>query len=167
MSPAINRSEEAGLVRPMERHDLAVVSGLIARLARHHGDEPALEVAGLARDLFGAEPGLHGLVAERFSYVVGYALIIPSGHRPCSGRGLELHHLFVLEGSRGLGLGRKLVEGAADVARDRGYDVLMAGAHPGNRNAQAFYEALGFAPHAGGESGGALVLDRALLKMPV
>ena len=89
MSNIIEITEEAGLVRPMERHDQAVVAGLMARARAR--DPLAPDPAILA------EPGLSAFVAERFGYVVGYALV-----------GQEIAQRYVMEGSRGLGLGAKL-----------------------------------------------------------
>lgn len=90
----IEIAEETGHVRPMERHDLATVAGLMG-LARA---DPALLAPGaLDQALFGSTPSLSAFVAERFGYVVGYALC-----------GAEVAQLYVMRGSRGLGLGAKL-----------------------------------------------------------
>ena len=128
----------------MARHDVPVVAGMIARLARHHGDEPAIDAARLQADLFVGTPWLRGLVVERFGYVVGYALMIPRYRAQATERGLDLHHLFILEGSRGLGLGRLLVEAVAQVAREEACGFLLVAAEAGNHKAQDFYRSLGF-----------------------
>lgn len=151
-------AEAAGRVRPIERHDVPVVSGLIARLARHHGDDPLVDVARLEADLFAPVPWLHGLVAERFGYVVGYALLTPRYRAQMTQRGLDLHHLFVLEGSRGLGLGRLLVDAAVDHARRARCGFLLVGTSAGNEKAQAFYRALGFEPRVADGRGFAMAL---------
>lgn len=139
-------AETEGHVRPMERHDLAVVSGLIARLAQHHGDKPAIDIARLEADLFAPTPWLHGLVVERFGFVVGYALMIPRYRAQLSQRGLDLHHLFVLENSRGRGLGRQLASAVVDYARGTGCAFLVVGTAAGNGRAQDFYRSFGFEP---------------------
>ena len=135
----------------MERHDLPVVSSLIERLARHHGDQPRIELASLEADLFTPAPWVHGLVVERFGFVVGYAMMTQRYRAQFSQRGLDLHHLFVIEGSRGLGLGKALVEAVVDFAKQADCGFLMVGAQAENRHAQGFYSALGFEPrdHAG------------------
>lgn len=142
--------EARGKVRPIQRHDVPVVSGLIARLARHHGDVPAIDAARLEADLFGPAPWLHGLVVERFGYVVGYALMTHIYRAQLTQRGLDLHHLFVLESSRGLGLGRQLVDAALAYGRQEGCAFLAVGTHRENGKAQAFYRTLGFEPRGGG-----------------
>ncbi|WP_231848751.1 GNAT family N-acetyltransferase [Sphingobium sp. SYK-6] len=150
--------EGRGRVRPMDRHDLAVVADMIVRLARHHGDDPAIDAARLEVDLFGETRWLHGLVVERFGYVVGYALLVPRYRAQLTLRGLDLHHLFVLEGSRGLGLGRLLVAGAQAAAREAGCAFLTVGARAENGRAQDFYRSLGFQPHQAAGQGFAMTL---------
>jgi GNAT superfamily N-acetyltransferase len=149
MSISDDSNEARGRVRPMMRHDLPVVSGLIARLARHHGDRPAIDVSRLEADLFAPVPWVQGLVVERFGYVVGYALMTARYHAQWTRRGLELDHLFVLEGSRGLGLGRKLVAAVIDHARTEGCAFLKVGTHADNAHAPAFYAAIGFSERIG------------------
>ena len=139
-----------GRVRPMERHDVPVVSGLIARLARHHGDDPVIDAARLEADLFAPLPWLRGLVVERFGYVVGYALMTQIYRAQLTQRGFDLHHLFVLEGSRGLGLGKRLVSAALEQGRHEGCAFLAVGTHPENAKAQDFYRTLGFEARGGG-----------------
>lgn len=144
--------EAEGHVRPIERHDLAVVSGLIARLAQHHGDKPAIDIAQLEADLFASTPWLHGLVVERFGFVVGYALMIPRYRAQLTQRGLDLHHLFVLENSRGRGLGRQLVSSVLDYARETNCAFLLVGTAVDNGRAQDFYRSFGFETrNAGGQ----------------
>ena len=64
-------------IRPMQRDDLPVVAQLIAALARHHDDEPDINVAHLADDLFGRAPWIHGIVAEQAGEIIGYTIMIP------------------------------------------------------------------------------------------
>ena len=141
--------EAQGRVRPMARHDVPVAAGLIARLARHYDERPAIDAAGLEADLLAGAPAFHGLVAERFGYVVGYALMTPGEGASSAARTLELHQLFVIEGSRGLGLGRALVGSVMDVARETGCGLIVARAHVANIHARGFYGALGFQPRDG------------------
>jgi len=150
MEALMSRSDQSRDIetraRPMARHDLPVVSAMIARLAAHHGDTPLVDPARLEADLFGAGPWLHGLVAERFGFIVGYALLTPRYRAQLTQRGLDLHHLFVMEGSRGLGIGRLLVAAAADHARARGCAFLAVGTSAENVRAGDFYRANGFVP---------------------
>ena len=62
-----------------------------------------------------------------------------------------LVQMWVEPESRGLGLGRRLVEAAADWARARGVTRLKTSVSEGNAAAEALYEAVGF--HPTGERG--------------
>ena len=57
-----------------------------------------------------------------------------------------LVQMWVEPESRGLGLGRRLVEAAADWARARGVTRLKTSVSEGNAAAEALYEAVGFRP---------------------
>jgi GNAT superfamily N-acetyltransferase len=150
-------------VRPIARHDLAMVAGMMTRLAQHHGDPAAVagqggapvDMAGLDADLFGPVPLLHGLVAERFGFVVGYALMLPRYRaqvsRPVLPRILDVEQLYVHEGSRGRGLGRMLMAGITAHAQREGFTVLAAGQLTENARGHEFFERIGFAP--GGDVG--------------
>lgn len=127
--------DDAGLVRPMGRHDLPVVAGMAARLTGNEGEACPLDVAGLDTDVFGTGAALHGLVAERFDYVVGYVLV-----RHDAGEA-QLAHLFVHPGSRGHGLGRMLVEAAIRHAQSRGSSTLRVDDQAASATARAFYRA--------------------------
>jgi len=127
----------AGQVRPMGRHDLPLVMGMMAAQARAENGEPVLPVTELDATLFGPTARLHGLVVERFDLVVGYALLdpAPAGRAPC------LRHLFIQPGSRGRGLGRMLIDRAARDGQGRG---LMADMTGRDGRARAFCAACGF-----------------------
>jgi GNAT superfamily N-acetyltransferase len=58
----------------------------------------------------------------------------------------RLVQMWVEPESRGLGLGRQLVEAAADWARARGVTRLKTSVSEGNAAAEALYEAVGFHP---------------------
>lgn len=57
-----------------------------------------------------------------------------------------LVQMWVEPESRGRGLGRRLVEAAADWARARGVTRLKTSVSEGNASAEALYEAVGFHP---------------------
>lgn len=54
-----------------------------------------------------------------------------------------LHDLFVATAVRGTGVGRALLEAAADVARERGAVALVWSTAPDNTTAQRLYDATG------------------------
>ena len=137
------RNEAQGRVRPMARHDVPVVAAMIQRLS---GQALCADIAALDAELRAVASRRRGLVAERFGYVVGYALMATDE----AGNALHLQQLFVIEGSRGRGLGRALVDAAADLAREMGHRHVRADAPAEAPHARSFYRALGF-EESGGE----------------
>ena len=75
-------------------------------------------------------------VAERDGVVAGFAAVVPR-----SDGGAELDALFVEPHLWKRGIGRRLVDHIADVARARGANVLHV---VGNPHAEGFYIACGF-----------------------
>ncbi len=135
-------------IRSVERGDCAALLGMVQALTRHHADTPRVSLASLERDLFGPAPWYHMLVAVQGGEAVGYAAALPLGRLGYGARGLDLHQLFVRPEARGLGIGRALVRGVEDLARDLACSYVIIGTHPDNLAAQAFYRHLGYAPHA-------------------
>ncbi|HWJ69632.1 MAG TPA: GNAT family N-acetyltransferase [Sphingobium sp.] len=133
------RIDARGRVRPMARHDVPVAAALVARLCLARGAAPCLDAAALEAGLRSPASQLHGLVAERFGYVVGYALT-----ESRADGALDLQQLFVMEGSRGLGLGRALVAAVVAMARDAGCRSIIARPPLASVHARGFYAALGF-----------------------
>ena len=134
------KNEARGRVRPLARHDVPVVAAMIARLAGQHEGLPHVDAATLEAELRTPVPRVRGLVAERFGYVVGYALVAMD--EPM--RALNLQQIFIIEGSRGRGLGRALAEAAVEMAREAGCGRLVAHVPANCPHARGFYAALGF-----------------------
>lgn len=134
------KNEARGRVRPMARHDMPVVAAMIARLARQHEMASYIDVIALEAELRATAPRVHGLVAERFGYVVGYA-VAAVNEVACA---LDLQQVFVIEGSRGRGLGRALAEAAIDLACEAGCCRVVAHAPTACPHARGFYDTLGF-----------------------
>ena len=137
------------IIRPAALPDLPALLVLVEALTRHHGDEPKVTPDSLARDFFGAEPWFRVLVAELGGLVVGYAALLPRARLGFGQRGLDLHHLFVAEGQRRLGIGAALVTASVELARGLDCDYMILGTHPDNVLAQAYYPRLGFALDTG------------------
>ena len=76
-------------------------------------------------------------VAEQNGAVVGFAVLLERSEDAC-----ELDGLFVEPDRMRAGVGRRLVEDAARIARERGATRIDVVANP---QAVAFYEAVGFA----------------------
>jgi GNAT superfamily N-acetyltransferase len=98
----------------------------------------------VARDFFGEPPWFHGLVAEAGGALIGYAALLPLARLGYGERGMDLHHLFVVEAARRSGIGTALLQAAEGLARDFGCSYLIIGTHPGNWAAQEYYQRLGY-----------------------
>lgn len=133
-------------LRPVRRADLPALLSMVQALARHHGDDPRATVDTLARDLFGRDRWVRGLVACNGPVLLGYALLMPLLRAHYGQRGMDLHHLFVVDHARGRGVGRALIAAAHATARSAGASYLSVGTHPDNLFAAKVYLACGFAP---------------------
>ncbi|MEO0380427.1 MAG: GNAT family N-acetyltransferase [Pseudomonadota bacterium] len=138
------------IIRPVTRSDLPQLHHMICALAAHHGDVPDISPTHLARDAIGAGAWFHVLVAEgKNGCLQGYAALNPVGQLQLGARGLDLHHLFVREGSRGMGVGTALLAACRAFATERECAFLTVGSHPDNHEAAAFYETRGFTRRLG------------------
>jgi GNAT superfamily N-acetyltransferase len=101
--------------------DLPELHPMSARLALHLGDEPRTPEM-LARDAF-ILPGMRALIA-RDGDVVGYVLMRLTRDAITWRAGYEIAELFVAEGHRGRGIGRRLVGAARLLAQAEGRSSL-------------------------------------------
>lgn len=137
-------------IRPVTAADLPQLHHMICALAAHHGDVPDISPTHLARDAIGAAAWFHVLVAEADTGCLqGYAALNPVGQLILGARGLDLHHLFVRESHRGMGVGSALLAACRVLASEKECAFLTVGSHPDNRKAAAFYETHGFTRRAG------------------
>jgi len=126
------------LIRPARLDEQSMLEGLQRRASLSNpGDREAL-LANPDAIALPIEQIAHGLVfvAERDGVVAGFAAVLP---RPDGGA--ELDGLFVEPHLWKQGIGRRLVEYGADIARWRGSSFLHV---VGNQHAEGFYAACGF-----------------------
>jgi GNAT superfamily N-acetyltransferase len=126
--------------------DIPAICRMIKALATHHGDTATVTATTLRRDVFGAIPWFHLLVAKTPAGLQGYAALLPLGQLQYAKREMDLHHLFVTPAARGQGIGRALIAAAIAHARTLGCTSLRVGTAPDNLRAQAFYLDFGFTP---------------------
>ena len=134
------------IIRPARRADLPDVLAMVQALARHHGDTPTATVDTLARDLFGRNRWVRGIVACLGPDLMGYALLAPLLRAQFGQRGMDMHHLFVADRARGQGIGRALIDAARKTAQATGASYLSVGTHPDNQAAARVYLACDFVP---------------------
>ncbi len=130
-------------IRPAVRADAAAVAALGNQLNLQHGLPENFSEAIVLRDGFDGPRRFSLLVVEQRTWVVGYALYHPQYNSDKPGWGLWLVDLFVEPELRGLGLGRRLLAAVAGEAVASGFVSLWWGVTSANRNARAFYDALG------------------------
>jgi GNAT superfamily N-acetyltransferase len=131
-------------VRKAVPGDVAGLLPLVEALTRHHHDQPRVTLGTLERDIFGPVPWFHVLVAEAEGALQGYAALLPLARLGYGEIGLDLHHLFVAPAARRVGIGTRLVRAAEALAQDIGCGYVIIGTHPGNREAQVYYQRLGY-----------------------
>jgi GNAT superfamily N-acetyltransferase len=127
-------------IRPIIEKDIPDVLRMIHALAAHHGDTGVVTKDELRRDALGPSPWVRVLVAEG----LGYAALCPLAQLQFGVRGMDLHHIFVVESARGRGVGRALIDAAIACAKAEGARYLTVGTHPDNLAAQDIYRSAGF-----------------------
>jgi GNAT superfamily N-acetyltransferase len=106
-------------------------------------DDVILTPEIFTRDVFGAEPLAHVLLAEQGGEAVGY-LMYHFGYWPADAApSLHVVDLFVRPAARKHGIGRAIMEEARAVLRKRGGQRLLWTVWDQNHPAMTFYERLG------------------------
>lgn len=120
---------------------------MVSKLAEFHGDVATVTADELARDILGAQPWVRILLAEEAGDVIGYAALCPLARMQFGVRGMDMHHLYVAQAARGIGVGKALIKASEALALAEGCQYLMVGTHPDNIVAQGIYLAMGFDRH--------------------
>lgn len=95
------------------------------------------------RDGFGANPAFAGIVALLDQQMAGYLLYTFGYDTDRALRYLYVLDLLVDENRRGHGIGRALMEHAAEICREQGGAELFWAVYAKNKAALAFYQRLG------------------------
>jgi ribosomal protein S18 acetylase RimI-like enzyme len=130
--------------------DEVAIAALCAELGEFYGilpeGLPAQRAAQVRDVLFGDAPLARALVAwdgEAPAGFAAYSFLWPAVGLTAS---LYLKELYVAEAYRRAGVGRMLMDGVSAIAGRRGLSRVEWTTDTSNRNAQAFYEALGARP---------------------
>ncbi len=118
---------------------------LIRELAVYEKLEHLMEISAgdLERDLFGENPVIRSIVAERESEVVGYAIFFRSYSTFLGKAGIWLEDLYVKQSERGGGIGKRLLQEVGKIARAEGAGRLEWSVLDWNDPAIGFYRKLG------------------------
>ena len=137
-------------VRPAEPADASVILAMVRELAVFER-EPLTSVEAreedFLRDCFGPARRCEVLIGEVDERVQGYALFFHNYSTWVGRAGIHVEDLFVRDGARGLGLGRRLLAAVAQIAVERGcrrLDLAVLDWNP----ARELYEHLGFTPQS-------------------
>jgi ribosomal protein S18 acetylase RimI-like enzyme len=135
-------------IRPIRREDAESVTGMSREFGAYLislGDhwKPKFTEARYLEDGFGNVPAFGGFIAEEAEKPLGYLLFTPTYDTDTAQRGIFVIDLWVRPWTRRLGVGRKLMEAAADLAKQQGGNFLLWSVFRPNTLARKFYEKLG------------------------
>jgi GNAT superfamily N-acetyltransferase len=137
-------------VRPAEPADASVILAMVRELTVFER-EPLTSVEAreedFLRDCFGPARRCEVLIGEVDERVQGYALFFHNYSTWVGRAGIHVEDLFVRDGARGLGLGRRLLAAVAQIAVERGcrrLDLAVLEWNP----ARELYAHLGFTPQS-------------------
>ena len=145
---AVETNDGALTIRVARADDLAAAVALL----RHQLDEHdvALEQSALehaVRVLIEQHELGRVLLAESAGAVVGVAVLSFLWTLEHGGAAAWLDELYVAPPQRGRGIGRRMVEAAMDVARERGCVALDLEVEDGHDDAARLYARMGFRRH--------------------
>ena len=132
-------------VSPVRDADLAALLPLIAGYQRFYETEPddARNRAFFSRFVAPSDDGVLLAAREDDGEPLGFATVYWT-FSSVSARDVALmNDLFVVGAARGRGIGRALIDAAAQAARDRGAHALTWMTAPDNTTAQALYDRTG------------------------
>jgi ribosomal protein S18 acetylase RimI-like enzyme len=127
--------------------DVPALHRLLEALAAQDGAGPVGSPESLRAHGFGPRPLFQAILAERAGAAVGMVLFYPDYSTHRGEPGCYVQDIYLEPAARGAGLGRALLARAQAVAREGwGARYLTLAVDPGNAQAQAVYDRLGFRP---------------------
>lgn len=130
-------------IRRVTRADLPVLHMALQRLSQALGDTHVAGLDELETAGFGLAPAYRALLALRSGDPVGALVWSPLFSTTRGGAGLYVSDLWVADGVRGSGLGRRLLARALTETGNARFIKLAV--YDDNPDAQGFYRRLGFA----------------------
>lgn len=132
-------------IRPARPEDVASIMAMIRELAVFEKLEHLVvaDESMLHEELFGAKPGVEGIVGEEGGEVVTYALFFHNFSTFLCKKGLYLEDLYVKQNRRGAGYGKQMLAALAKIAVERQCGRFEWSVLDWNVNAIKFYEQMG------------------------
>ena len=132
-------------IRLATRADVPVIVELIRELAvyEHLEHLATATPARLEVELFGDRPSCECIIGEHAGEPVGFALFFHNVSTYLGRKGLYLEDLFVRPTARGTGMGKRLLQGLAQMAVERECGRFEWSVLDWNVDAQAFYQRMG------------------------
>ena len=128
--------------------DAQLILYFIRALAEYErlADQVSATEASIREELFGERPSAEAVIAYDGDEPVGFALFFHNFSTFVGRRGLYLEDLFVKPEARGKGVGRRLLNHLAALARERQCGRMEWAVLDWNEPAIKFYRSLGAAP---------------------
>jgi GNAT superfamily N-acetyltransferase len=101
------------------------------------------KVQKLNHSLFFNNPSLHCLVAEKETKIIGYATYMKQYSTWDADYYIYMDCLFIIEESRGLGIGEKLINRIKDESRKMTCNLIQWQTPDFNKRAMKFYDRIG------------------------
>jgi len=128
--------------------DVPLILYFIRALAEYErlADKVSATEASIREELFGERPSAEAIIAYDGDEPVGFALFFHNFSTFVGRRGLYLEDLFVKPEERGKGVGRRLLNHLAALAKERQCGRMEWAVLDWNEPAIKFYRSLGAAP---------------------
>lgn len=134
-------------IRAAKPDDAPLILALLRELASFEGGAVTASAADLRAALDNGR--LEALLAEQAGEIVGLLTVLPSYSSWRGQACAVIHDLYVRPDTRGLGLGRRLVQTLLSQAPERGWGRVDVNVLDWNQTAQQFYAQLGLIPATG------------------
>jgi len=127
--------------------DLDAMHRLLQALAEHDGTGRVASIDALRKHGFGDRRLFETILAEDAGEAIGLVVFYPDFSTLRGEPGVYVQDLYVVEGRRGVGVGRLLLSEAIKTAESSwGARYLTLGVSPENTLAISAYETMGFRP---------------------
>ncbi|GAA0339679.1 GNAT family N-acetyltransferase [Bowmanella denitrificans] len=135
-------------IRAAQREDAATILHFIRELAIYEKAEHEVKATleTIQSSMFGAQSGVHGLIAEADGEAVGFAVYFYNYSTWLAKPGLYLEDLYVSPAQRGNGYGVALLKHLAGLAVEKQCGRFEWSCLDWNTPSRQFYEALGAEP---------------------